>query len=139
MVSAVGGASSFSAQSLQQAQRQTPQERFTTSDTDSSGGLSLEEYSSFAPDFVEDIEGSFTNIDSDSDGSLTEAELKSFADAQSAEGGRPPPPPQGGSSEDSDEASLIEELLSDFSADEQQTINEFFSALIGAQEELLAA
>ncbi len=143
MVSAVGGSSSYNLASLQQTQRSSPQERFSAADADSSNSLSVEEYANFAPDFVDDIEGSFNNIDSDGDGSLTEAELQSFAESEGVQGGRPPggrpPPPQSGSSSEEEETSLIETLLSEYSAEQQATITDFFTSLLSAQEEFSAA
>ena len=142
MVSAVGGSSSYNLASLQQTQRSSPQERFSTADADSSNGLSVEEYANFAPDFVDDIEGSFNNIDSDGDGSLTESELQSFAESEGLQGGRPPggkpPPPQGGSSSE-EETSLLETLLSEYTSEQQATITDFFTSLLSAQEEYRAA
>lgn len=140
MVSAVGGASSVNFQALQQTQRITPQERFASSDADGSGGLSLEEFSSFAPDFIEDIESSFTQIDSDGDGSLTETELEAYAESQGLRGDRPPPPPRGSESSvaEEEQISLVDALLSEYTSEEQATINEFFSALLSVQEGFLA-
>lgn len=145
MISAIGGASSFSLSSLQQVQRPNPQERFTSADADSSGGLSVDEYSNFAPDFVKDIEGSFTQIDSNGDGSLTETELQSFAESEGLQGGRPPggggspPPPPSGSSSEEETSSILTGLLSEYTSQEQENITSFFTSLLSAQEEALAA
>lgn len=165
MVSAIGGASSFSFAALKQTQ-QNPQERFSASDTDGSSGLSLEEYANFAPDFIQDIEGSFTQIDSDGSGDLTDAELESFAESQ---GGRPPrggPPPGGGGPGGAGAAatnSIIQELLAEaaesdedffnaldvnedgtvsseeLQSGEDQLISSFLNTLLAAQEDSLAA
>jgi len=138
MISNIGSAQSFG---IQQLQKTSPQERFANADVDGSDGLSLEEYSNFAPDFVQDIEGSFTNIDSNEDGSLTESELKSFAESREARGNRPPPPPpqNGGQGSSDQSSSSLQNLIENFSKDEQQTISEFLSALVSLQEESQAA
>ncbi len=139
MVSAVSSISNFGFQNINQVQRQSPEERFSNADSDNDGGLSLEEYSNFAPKFVDDIEGSFSNIDSDGDGSLTEAELKSFAEEQGPPKGGKPPPPQNGDQSLNSQSSLIEELFGNLSNEEQQTVSDFFGALISLQEEAQTA
>lgn len=138
MVSSVGS-SSISLASLQQTQRSSPQERFATADTDSSGGLSVEEYASFAPDSVEDIDASFTEIDSDGDGLLTETELQAFAESEGLEGGPPPPPPPSDTASEETTETIFEELFSEYTTEEQTTITSFLTSLLSAQEEFLAA
>ena len=122
MVSAICGASSsLNYASIKQAQ-QSPQDRFSLSDADGSGELSLQEYSdSFVPSHVSDVEGSFTQIDYDGNGSLSYEELGQFAQENNLGGGEqaggpppgggPPPSGGGGGVSSSDEESLLEELL----------------------------
>jgi Ca2+-binding EF-hand superfamily protein len=121
MVSAIGGASaSLNYASIKQTQ-QSPQERFSVSDVDGSGELSLQEYSdSFVPSHVSDVEGSFTQIDYDGNGSLSYEELGQFAQENNLGGGQqaggPPPgggPPPSGGASSSEEASVLEELLAE--------------------------
>lgn len=160
MVSSISGASNVNYAALKQVQ-QSPQERFAASDTDGNDSLSLEEYKSFAPDFVQDIEGSFTQIDSDGDGGLTDSELKAFAESS---GGPKGPPPSGGAGvQNSTSASIIEALLTELSEEDEDIFSaidadgddeisdeelqasveaieqSFLSTLLNAQEESLAA
>jgi Ca2+-binding EF-hand superfamily protein len=113
MISGISGGVDFS--TIKQTMQERAQQRFAASDADSSGTLSLEEYQSFVPDFVEDIDGSFTQIDADNSGDLSEAELQTFA--ESHQGGRPPPPPGGNA--DGSSSSILELLISEAAEDSE--------------------
>lgn len=137
MVSAVSSNSSLTMQLLSQTQQQTPQARFASADSDSSDGLSLDEYANFAPEFVSDVEDSFNSIDSDGDGSLTQTELQSFAENNGINGRPPPPPPPSDSADDTSTELTLLEQLAELSEEEQSSVYEFQTALLSLQESYL--
>lgn len=75
---------------------------FSDTDTDSSGTLSLDEFTAKGDEIgisSEDSQTLFSTIDSDGDGEISEEEDQSYRQAQAEErgaGGPPPPPPGGG-------------------------------------------
>lgn len=127
---------------------------FTTLDSDSSGGITLEELKSGAPNGVsgsksaERAEQLFSAMDADADGSVTSTEKDAF-DARMAEnvqamqfavqqlaGGAPPPPPgneQVFAATDADDSGAVSlEEFSDSSAAEElssEQISELFSLI----------
>lgn len=109
---------------------------FKKSDSDSSGGLNVEEFKAMVAqgpgrppgaDASSSIENDFASFDADGDGSLTQTELDAGVEARMAEfrstvdrfgggpggpGGPPPgPPPDSGSSDDEDESDPLQTLM----------------------------
>ena len=127
---------------------------FTTLDSDSSGGITLEELKSGAPKGASDSKSAeraetlFSAMDSDADGSVTSTEKDAF-DARMAEnfqamqfavqqlaGGAPPPPPSNeqvfATTDADDSGAVILEEFSDSSAAEELSsdqLSELFSLI----------
>lgn len=83
MISGIGGGMDLTA--MKQMMQEKMQQKFASSDVDSSGGLSLEEFQNSSPKELSDIEAVFAEIDTDGSGELSQEELRAHAESRMSE------------------------------------------------------
>lgn len=137
MVSGISSSSSYytSALQTQSRGRPNPAEMFAKIDSDSSGGISETELTSFTSNMKtqsssESSESSFSTYDKDGNGELDASEMQAYMQAMS-----PPPPPMGGgmrgASPEETFAAADEDDSSTLSADELATFASNFTSATG--------